>query len=51
MDSEEFIFDKLGSPSSSVIDNSTKTITYNKFNMKINLEKMIAYYITVEEFK
>ena len=49
LDSEEVIFDKLGSPSSSIIDNSTKTITYNKYNMKIKLVKKTAYYIIVEE--
>ena len=49
MDIEEVIFDKLGSPSSSAIDNSTKTIIYNKYNMKIRLVKKTAYYIIVEE--
>ena len=49
LDIEEVIFDKLGSPSSSVIDNSTKTIIYNKYNMKVLLVKKTAYYIIVEE--
>jgi hypothetical protein len=49
LDSEEVILEKLGKPSSSIIDNSTKTITYNKYNLKINLVKKTAYYIIVEE--
>ena len=50
LDNEEDIFRKLGTPSSSVIDNTTKTVVYSKYNMKINLVKKTAYYIIVENF-
>jgi hypothetical protein len=51
LDSEEVIFDRLGSPSSSTIDDSTKTITYDKYNLKIFLVKKMAYYIIVEDLR
>ncbi len=50
LDKEEDIFGKLGTPSSSVIDNTTKTMVYSKYNMKINLVKKTAYYIIVQNY-
>ena len=50
LDKEEDIFRKLGTPSSSVIDNTTKTMVYSKYNMKINLVKKTAYNIIVQNY-
>jgi hypothetical protein len=50
LDSEEDIFNKLGAPSTSAINDVTKTIKYYNYNMKINLVKERAYYIIVEDF-
>jgi hypothetical protein len=49
MDTEETIIDKLGSPTTSSIEDSVKTLTFNKLNMKIMLTKKIAYYIIIEK--
>lgn len=51
LDSEEVIFDKLGTPSTSVIDDSTKTVEYSKYNMTISLVKKSAYFIRVKNFQ
>jgi hypothetical protein len=50
MDTEDTIIDKLGSPTTSSIEDSVKTLTFNNFNMKIMLSKKIAYYIIIEKF-
>ena len=50
MDTEETIIDKLGSPTTSTIEDSVKTLIYNKLNMKIMLSKKTAYYIIIEKF-
>jgi hypothetical protein len=50
LDSEEDVFDKLGVPTTSAIDDVTKTIKYYNYNMKINLVKEKVYYIIVENF-
>ena len=50
MDTEETIIDKLGSPTTSTIEDSVKTLIFHKFNMKIMLSKKTAYYIIIEKF-
>ncbi len=50
LEKEEDIFEKLGTPSSSFIENATKTVVYSKYNMKIYLVKKTAYYIIVQNY-
>lgn len=50
-DIEEVVLDKLGVPSSSVIENSTKILEYANYNMKIFLTRKVAYYIIVEDLR
>lgn len=40
-DKEEVIFRRLGLPSTSVINNITKTVVYTKYNMEIKLVKKL----------